>query len=461
MTRIDINDLHASVMVCEKCRRNIKIILCPGCESFYSLTYQLVPYQRYMMVCKKCSASFTVTFPVMQGQVIKTDKTIIHDTTGNSMMFRMENSVRDAVNRVPVYGRRHSGERRETAHEAAPCGVDENDGVFGSLLSVIGKTFSPAKIALAIPVVIIILLALTYLRGRAPVFVRRGAVDSFLNIPVMVSILVLYVITATAIARVTVEDMLHGRAMGIRKAGMFALRKAGLVSMVNFLLCGLLFGAFTLFGMIPVVGPFFFALSFFPLYVITVIIIMMMITGFWFYPPFLACSRENEENKEKTFLHFLLRHFMALLYLVPIMIIVCAIIFSAVFSLHYGALSVMAAIVRLVPGSEAVKTLNAIPPVLSVVTDLSLLARNMDLAGTLLKELYVYHKIAGLIMGLIFSGLTVMFFSVMMSFTATLSAAVYVLLCRGQKVTDTGIMRVMLFILFALGILYFFKKLYL
>gem|GEM_PF-4278467 len=460
MTRTDINDLHALVMVCEKCRRNIKIIMCPGCDSFYSLTYQLVPYQRYMMACKKCSASFTVTFPAIQEQTVKTDKRAIHDTTGNSMMLRMDNCVRDAANRVPVRGRGDSGERRETICETVPRGVDENDGVFGALLSVMGKTFSPVKIVLAIPVVIIAFLTVTYLRGRAPVFVRQGAFNSFLNIPVMVSILVLYVITATAIARVTVEDMLHGREMGIRSAGMFALRKAGLVSIVIFFLCGLLFGGFTIFGMIPVVGPFFFALFFFPLYVISVIIILMMITGFWFYPPFLACARENEENNDKTFLHFLVRHFTALLYLVPVLIIVCAVIFSVVFSLHYGALSIMASIVRLVPGSEMVKTLNAIPPVLSVVTDLSLLARNMDFASTLLKELFVYHKIAGLIMGLIFSGLTVMFFSVMISFTVTLSAAVYVFLCRGHKVTDAGVMRVLLFLLAVLGTLYFFKELY-
>jgi len=61
-----VEELNFSILVCKKCRKNIKIIICPRCRSYYSMTFATVENSKYMMTCKKCGRGFVVNFPVVR-----------------------------------------------------------------------------------------------------------------------------------------------------------------------------------------------------------------------------------------------------------------------------------------------------------------------------------------------------------------------------------------------------------
>ena len=495
LTDEQIRGLSYSIMPCTQCSQYIKITTCPYCQSYYSITFSSTQQTRYSLTCERCAKPFTIEFPLIREPGPAGDEPPLPPVPESSVRQseqpdRLAGPVETPKpaapprqkmkkEKLPWFSRKRtmSGRTAEPAHSqerasaALPwtSGAEHKQAVdftLSNLFSICGSAFTmPKLLAGSIGIVLSFLLVMGYnwlvntvLEGGGPS--AGGYGRSILGIIPFALVFFIYILTAALIARITMESLVAGtRSLG-GGAAEFLGRSFVPVFIANIALFLGIDLVFILFGRIPVVGPVLYALLFLPIYAASLCVVLLVAIGFWFYPPIIAVNSGKGLSAVRDLFGFIRRQNFSLAYTIPLMAIVTAVTFAAIYLLHYGSFTLSMYLSKHLLAEEGEKIFSAVPQSFLSVSDLAVMGSDTGLFRSLLNNLFLAHTIGGFIIGLVFSLISILLFSSFISISATLSAHMYVMMDRGNDIDDRSKLRVLLLLVLILAGVFLIKKIF-
>ncbi|MBP7734938.1 MAG: hypothetical protein KA369_03085 [Spirochaetes bacterium] len=466
LTMDQILGLSSSILPCNACNKYIKITTCPHCKSYYSITFSSSQQTKYRLSCERCSREFEIEFPVIKEGVIADDtpkrekkkppepsffKKLLSSSKKNDSG---EPALSQKEDRAPSWDRPVPGENRSS------------NFTLEGLLSICGTAFTAPKLATASIVIVIGFIFL--LIGNWLVGVALGAVDlganeyvkSLLTIIPFAILLFLYLMGASIISRMTLDTMHIATGASPPRISRFLAESLVPVFLANIIIFLVIDLVFILFGKIPVIGPVIFALLFFPIYFTSLCAVILLAIGFWFYPPIIAVSIPRGESPITALMGFIRRRNFSLVYIIPLMTIITAVTFGAIYLLHYGSFALSIFLSKTVLGDEGLKTFSSIPSTLLQLSDLTIIGSDSGLYKSLLDNLLMTHAVGGIIIGVLFTSISILLFSAFISITATLSTRIFLMMEKGSDMDDTATIRLLaLLVLLLLGV-FLVKKIF-
>ena len=182
----------------------------------------------------------------------------------------------------------------------------------------------------------------------------------------------IYILSAAVISRITMDSIDSRPPIPGGRLLEFLGRSFIPVFIANIALFLAIELVLILFGRIPVVGPVLFALMFLPIYAASICVILIVAVGFWFYPPIIAASSGGMTALPGMFT-FIRRQNFSLAYTVPLMAIITAVTFAAIYLLHYGSFSLSMFLAKNVLAEEGEKIFSAVPPSFLSISDLTIM----------------------------------------------------------------------------------------
>ncbi len=507
LTAEQISGLSFSILPCKQCNKFIKITTCPHCQSFYSITFTSTQQARYSLICERCAKSFTIEFPLIRepkpageelpaphvppGPALLNRQTQSLGTTGHTLSPGM---FRPSAHPVPATS--HSATRKEkgikpplfgkSLNKISPAPAKERplpqnkyssgngsvvssltgaDFTLSDLFLICGKAFTPSKLIVAAVGIFLSFLLITgfswLVSGLigSPGNLESNYLKSMLNIVPFALVFFIYILSASMISRITMDSINSGSRTPAAGPLEFLGRSFFPVFIANIALFLAIELILILFGKIPIVGPVIFALMFLPIYAVSICIILIVAVGFWFYPPIIAGNSGGMTALPDMF-RFIRRQNFSLAYTVPLMAIVTAVTFAAIYLLHYGSFSLSMFLTKNLLAEEGEKIFSAVPPSFLSMSDLTIQGSDSGLFKAFVGNLFLSHTIGGLIIGLIFSLISILLFASFVSISATLSTHLYLMMDRGRDIDDRSKLRVLLLLVLILAGVFLIKKIF-
>jgi hypothetical protein len=466
LTANQVQGLSSSILPCTKCSRFIKITACPYCNSHYSITFSSATQSNYQLTCERCSRPFIIDFPLIK-EAEKTADYKLEKKAGPGTSIFFKNIFVKNKKRPPIHEEKERrttvdfSDDRRTGQSTQPVSVS-----LGNLFVICSSAFTPLKILTA-AVTIIFSFILLFLYGRmineifSPGDAAAGDyIKSFLAIIPFSLIFFIYIIGAAIIARITLDDIEAAPGPGAHHALRFIAQSIVPVFVSNVILFLAADMVLVLFGRIPVIGPVLFAIMFLPVYVISLCIFVLLAIGFWFYPPVIAGSPPGAVTPIRGLVRFIREQNFKLAYTIPLMAMITAVTFAAIYLLHYGSFSLTLYLAKNVLAEEGDKIFSAIPSVLLQLSDFTVVGSDSGLFKSLMSGLLWSHTIGGIIIGGVLSLISIFLFASFISITATLSTRFYVMMEKGTDMDDTSKIRILLFLVLMLAGIFLLKKIF-
>ena len=460
LTMEQIQGLSYSIMPCKKCSRYIKITACPRCRSYYSITFSSTQQSRYQLNCEKCSAPFIIDFPLIK-EPRHINDAIKEKTPRKKISFFksfVERAEKSAPREETVRSEIHADFQRTPA-TSAPSAFTLTE-----LFNVCSRAISiPNLFVSSIAIILIILMMLGYNLCMSAILEPGSSAltdygKSFLNIIPFAIILCIYVLTASFIARNTMNKAASRPGFNFTQAVRFMKSSVMPVFLANAVLFIVMDFIFIVFGRIPVIGPVLFAILFLPIYLMSIVVILFVAIGFWFYPPIIASSGIDPASSFKRLARFIKRHNFSLIYTIPLLSVITTLVFFTIYLVHYGSFSLSLFLSKNILGSDGEKIFSAVPAQLLQISDLALLGSDSGLFRSLVGNVLVAHTVSGFIIGIIFSCISIFLFACFISITATLSTHIYLMMERGADIDDASKIRLLLLVVLILLGLFLVKK---
>jgi len=475
LTGQEIQALPFSVFRCKRCEKNIKIAQCPECKSHYSITFTAAGKPAYTIKCVKCSHTFNTEFPVTNNVALYQTHQLRDNKYQNvGKSFQSDESEDVAPRRLfPKLGNIPENEtRREVSEVKQRTQQDhsrfakqpESDDSFSvrDLLTMGLSAFSLKKISVASIGVFSTMLLIILYSTIVGVFYRseNTYLSSLINLFPLALVLFSYTIIASVIARLSMEENSGSGTAGKAMSREFLMKVFAVSSSVNAVLMFLINLVLILFGELPIIGPVFFSLLFLPIYLISLMIVLLYSVGLWFFPAIIAGGNGGIVNAVNDFAMFIKKYNFSLIYTIVIMTIGTSLIFAAVYLFHYGALTLTLSLSNAVLSEEGMKVFSAVPTPFLRISDMSIVSVNVNLFQSLISGLIATHHVGGIILGVVFSLLTVLLISCFVSITSTVSTKVYITMERGIDFDDKKKVRLLVIFVLILMCLYLFKKVF-
>ncbi len=215
-----------------------------------------------------------------------------------------------------------------------------------------------------------------------------------------------------------------------------------------------------LFSSIPVIGPILYSLLFLPIYVLSIVIVLLSLIAFWFYPPLLAYA-VDVRSSIADFFYFIRKRHVALLLIALVLLVVTSVFTGLLLLLHNATLTAGLSLSRAFLGDEFSKI---IPPVsASMGEGLNFIAyfSRLSLIHYITGELLLAHRIGGIFFGAVMVLISMAVYSIILSGVGTLSVWAYRAVESGHYPDARKIRFFLLTLLLILAILYLFKKVFL
>lgn len=457
----EIKRLREPVINCSGCDKKIKMQFCPGCGAFYSITFSNIQPGNYRYKCRRCSMEFPIIIPAAYPQapaIDKQSKPVMRAKPGtqgpDSPAYREQ---------APAQG---PGAERAAANAGSGITFMQNSintFTVGELFSITATSFSRKKLipAAAAVLVMIILVRLTAMtRGMAASASLAGTGAAYILFSLMPAALILsfYMVAAAVISKVTLEKIFYNREPQWDSIVFFALKKCPAIFICNAAAMILVSLVLILFGKIPLVGPLFFAVAFFPVYILSIVIAILVFAGIWFYPPVTAHRESGIFMNLKELLYFLKKHNLTLLYMIPVASMLALVTFAVVFMIHSFALTLTIAMSKAILSGDAAAIFSGIPAIFVKISGAALGGINGSIFRELSSELTIAHRLGGLILGASMTMISVLLISVFFSITATISTHIYIMMERGLTVDDRRKALTMFILFMFLAVIVMLKK---
>lgn len=464
LTADQVRGLSFSILPCATCSKFIKISTCPYCNSYYAITFSSTSQNNYQLTCEKCAKPFIIEFPL-----IKEAKNAREIQSGETAPKRKFEFFKNLFGKNDRHISGYDG-----LQQKAPSAVSQAGGpsfsstpvtiTMGDVFALCGSAFAPSKlITAAVAVVLSFLLIFGYNRLIGLVFSAGDAaidvlVKSFLSIIPFALIFFLYIMAAAIIARITMDALepvpdTHATLSMISRS----IVPVFIANVILFLAAD---AVLILFGMIPVIGPVLFALTFLPVYGISLCIIILIAIGFWFYPPVIAGSPPGAMSPIRGLSRFIRKQNFRLAYTIPLMTMITAVTFAAIYMLHYCSFSLSLLMAKNILAEEGDKIFSAIPATLLQLSGIMIIGTDSGLFKSLMNGLLWSHNAGGIIIGIVISLISIFLLALFISITATLSTRLYIMMEKGTDMDDASKIRLLLFLVLMLTGMFLVKKIF-
>ena len=456
VTRQQAQNSESSVIHCTRCEKRIKLQFCPHCGSFYSITFSNIKSGRYKYRCSRCMKDFAIEFP---------------DDAGNPGFAPQAVKPAARPDQAPVQPAEEPRPPRTTV--AAPAEKIEvanfinnsiNSFSINELFEAAAGAFTLKKLAVSSAGVTVMLLLL-WIFDRAGTILSGGAftinqfTGSFLALFPLAIIFSLYTATAALVSRLTLDRIFSGNDTEAADFMKFSLKNAPAVFAGNVVLLLAVSGLLMLFGRIPLLGPVIFSLVFLPVYLISILIFLFCFIGLWFYPPIAAHREKGIRGSIMGLLVFIKKHNLSLLYMIPVILLVSIIVFSALFIIHTSAFSLTISLSKWLVSSDAGGVFSSIPASFVKASEATIAGAGSGLFRQLSANLGMTQHFGGFILGISMTVITVALLSVAVSVTATISSHIYIVMERGLTIDDRKKGAVFLILTLMLAVILLVKKL--
>ncbi|MBN2159798.1 MAG: hypothetical protein JW807_10410 [Spirochaetes bacterium] len=464
LTPEQLKGLSFSILHCETCNRLIKVSVCPHCEAYYSITFTSTRSSSYRLTCERCGNPFTIDFPLIK-EAKRAVKNRSSEKTGRETFSFFKKTFSRNNEKINIGPRKtFLATSTHLQDRAVPRSSRASAITLSNLLALCGTAFTPFRIATAaIAIIIAAVMLIGY--GRLTNHILTSGdialndhIKSFLNVVPFAITFFIYIMAAAVIARNTIDAMESRPRLTGRAALLFLARSLAPVFIANIIIFIAIDLIFILFGNIPVIGPVLFAILFFPIYAISLCIVILLAIGFWFYPPIIADSSAGSAAPIRGLFRFIREHKFSLVYAIPLMSIVSGVAFAALYMINYATFSLALYLARnvLLDGGE--KIFSAIPAVLLRISEVAIPGPESGLFRSLTGNPPLSHMIGGYIIGIIVSLISVILLASFISISATLSTWVYVMMQKRRDMDDSGKIRVLLLLVLILAGIFFVKK---
>lgn len=338
-----------------------------------------------------------------------------------------------------------------------------NTFTVGELFSITATSFSIKKIipaASAALVMMLMIRLIEILQGMTASgsFIGTGAAYLVFSLIPAALVLSFYMVAAAVISKVTLEKIFYNREPQWDTIAFFTLKKCPAIFLCNAAAMMLVSLTLILFGKIPLLGPIFFAVAFFPVYILSIVIAILLFAGIWFYPPVTAHRENGIFRNMKDLFYFLKKHNLTLLYMIPVASMLALVTFAVVFMVHTFALTLTIAMSKAILSGDAAAIFSGIPAIFVKISGAALGGINGSIFRELSSELTIVHRLGGLILGASITLITVFLISVFFSITATISTHIYIMMERGLTVDDRRKALTMFILFMFLAVIVMLKK---
>ncbi len=454
-TNDQISRFKYSVFPCIVCKKLIKIAACPHCGTYYSITFSSANRDLYKLNCMKCNNDFTVSFPVIDEnstpQTVREKQSEITKGSIATSHSNKEDIGRDQFD--PFF----KNKRMEPAEERKFDDFHLNDFITLLRKGLTGKKLLVAGAGiLSMSIITLGYNALIALLRENELITRVSIIRDFLNLFPIALIFYLYLLTASAISKITVSEE-KGIALSYGDIVNHTGKVLAPLTIGNLLLALTATSLLFLFGNIPVVGPVIFSFLYLPLYLLSVAVAVIIFIGIWFIPP-LSVFHSNLTGLSKSFGLFLYRHHLKLVFIVPVIILFSGIVFAFFYFIHFVSYSLLGLIGDILLMDEGIRIYSAVPSNLLELFGLSLFGADTSIFRTLLGNLNASHYIAGFIVGTALSVITVVLYSMMISIIATFATYIYTGIDSRVEIDEKRIIQILAILVLLLTAVILFKK---
>ena len=411
------------VIKCTNCRKNIKFQNCPHCDAFYSITFSEIKPGNYVYKCKRCFNNFTIKFSDNEKIVQKEKK--IYDDQQNRLAEKNKNKIID-----------------ENKLQDKPQYKDAETFSISELFKFVSEAFTIKKIfvsAIGIAFMLIFLQIFNSVMNFAAISAtnsRTIIASSVINVFPIAIIFSFYILSASIVSKITLNRTLYSRETKLREIIRFTMKKGFGIIGANIILLSAISLLLVLFGNIPLLRPIFFSLAFLPVYLLSVVVLILSFIGFWFYPSIVAHDERGVLKSIKGLLLFVKRHKLSVIFMILVIFLITIVTSAVIFFVHISVFSFTTSISELFIGQDVLMTLSSIPSQLIKTSQTVLTGINSGVFKGLYQSLEVTHYVAGFIFGIILLLMTIFILSISVSVAATVSTHIYLFMERQNSIND-------------------------
>ena len=458
LTQSKIVILRNSGLACNNCNKLFKLEVCPHCKKRYLLTFSTPNVKEYKVKCKSCSKEIIIKLPAISNPH-KAGEEQIED---KSLNIAKKPIKKETLNKVETRKDEQSDKniKLTTDKKSEIKGTTLNNFDIKELFAICSGAFSKSKlIASASGILIFLILLLVYNSLINVFFISKDAASytflrSLLNIFPMAIFFFVYLMTATLISSITMNEIYNNASLNLIESIKFLFKSLLPVFMGNLILLLIVDILMISFGNIPVVGHIIFAVLFIPMYAVSAFIALIIIVSFWFYPSIVARDVPVKINPMKHLLSFIKEHNFSLVYIIPIMMMITVFAFSAIYFLHYCSFNIILVLSKVILGENLAKLFSTIPPVFLSISNLSFFGVDSSILKSFVDNVLLTQSIAGFIIGLILIIILIFLYSFLLSIIGSVSTHFYLMLERDIDIDIKYIIKLLLLlILLSIGML--------
>lgn len=453
----EIKKLYQSIFTCKKCSRYIKIAFCRHCSALYSITFSASENHNYVFQCFKCSKAFSIEIPfVKQNEgFIRANKKLQQNMPDKPVIRKREHRKTDG-----------NKDKHSPDSTITPRGAILSSFNLQEFFSIAFSALTGAKLRVSI-FGILTIISMLFLFYRIENLIHKSAIvrdsqfaSSFFSLLPVAIAFIIFILTSAIISRITMEKILFNSKWTIVKSFHFMKRIIFPVFISNIFILIIANAIIILFAKIPIVGPVFFSLLFLPVYLISLLILIIICIGFWFYPPVIAHHKTGVIKNFKNLFLFTKKHNLSLIYIILLLVVITTVIFTAIRFIHFSSVSLVIFLSKNILANEIKILFSAIPSNLLRISELSFFGTEIIYFKSLIGELLISHQIGGFIIGIIFSIFSVLLYASFISIIGTVSTHVYIAMERNRTIDDWKKMKPLLILALILLIIFLFKRIF-
>jgi hypothetical protein len=482
VTQDQAGDKERSVIHCSRCDKNIKLQFCPHCGSFYSITFANIKNGRYRYRCRKCMKDFAIEFtgdkPDLRVltraaadrplQVINTEQSArLSRTAQTPLRVETSQTIPAPASSPAIQEEQPQNDQTVSAEKidvASFISNSINSFSINELFAAAAGAFSFNRLLVASGGVVMMLLLMAifnkaenlWFSGGTALYPFAGSIIALIPLAIIFS---LYTATAAIISRITLDIIFHNKSPEWDDIIKFSFKTAPAVFLGNIAVLLAISALLVLFGRIPLLGPVIFSLIFFPVYLAGITITLLCVIGIWFYPPISAHREGGIFGNMKNLMLFIKKHNLAMLYMIPVIMLVSIITLTAIFLIHTAAFSFTISLSQWLLGIDAGGVFASIPASFIKASESTISGLGNGLFRQLSINLGMTHHVSGFILGVIMMFITTLLLSIAVSVTATVSSHIYIVMERGLTIDDKKKGAVFLILTLMLSVMLLLKKL--
>lgn len=452
LTDAQIDALPEQTLNCIVCRKNIKIVRCGQCNATYSISYSSINREMYELKCERCGALFKIDFSSRHtGDSAR-------DGARPSVSIEKERILADALPKDAA--ERKKLEKIEKEQTAKSFGLAD-------LLKLCMDSFQIMnfRVALLGTIVLYVLIWLYDVGSSFMLSRMLRETGSYLHtifpIGKVVLALFAYSLPACVIARNVFNTYAQETPLSFRMTVEKIVSSIPTLALSNGLLLIVCAGIVFILAKIPVVGPILFSLVLLPAYIISLCVILFTIIGFWFYPSIVVSRSDTKTVHIIPFLTFVRKYNFSLIFIIPVMFLLTALVFSIIAGLHYAALSLTIFIARIGSATELIRVFSSVPSSLVRISDMSLFGADSGLFKNYISNLLFSHDIAGVITGIVLLVLSSFLMAAFISLNSTVSAHFFIRMEKNIDIDDNARLRMLTILSLILLVIFLIRKLFL